>query len=275
MLRRDSHALGTYIAAASNASEKIYYSYFLDRQPRSVQSCNRKIFQQIRNYKDGAFIPDIWKSMLLAIGVENYATEQGMLRVNRSLSDLKPYVLLCPESSSRNKCMEIALCEAVVRYVQSQDRVIKISVRGDHSFYTRQLRNLAAIAGIEILEQMTTDSFVSLVAGASGVIGCDSGSIHLAAACHVPSVCIAGCQEKGIFFPYQYENVLKDAREPVYVQSAGLDCENCSIRGQFTKLNRTCMKMVANGQSLYCIARMEEQAVLEKIAEMLESEFTT
>jgi ADP-heptose:LPS heptosyltransferase len=274
LLRRDAHILGMYVARLANAKEKLFYSYYLQQLSKKQQKINQKLFTDIKNYEFGDFIPSIWKAMLLKIGVKEYATCQGRL-----IEKIPPkiggggYILLSPEASSRSRSLEIELCDDIIGYLQEKTRdTIKITARGDDRSYLEKLRSLAKRRDVELLDYLTMEELFLEVSQAKALIGCDSGTLHLAAAWNVPSICIAGRQETGIFVPYQYEEKRQDEHEPLFIQMEKLSCENCAKKGAFANLNSACSKRVSRGSSMYCISQIDMERVKRAVDRILGGE---
>jgi heptosyltransferase-1 len=67
--------------------------------------------------------------------------------------------------------------------------------------HARSRRIAAALANARVAERQPLDRMAALIAGASFVVGVDTGLIHLAAALGVPLVAIFAASEPGLTGP--------------------------------------------------------------------------
>ena len=95
-----------------------------------------------------------------------------------------------------------------------------------------------------LINQTSLKELISLISKATFVIGNDSSAVHIAAACHVPSICIAPGAHLGRFIPYP-DNLPFKQYSPRVVNHT-LDCYGCNyICIRPILLNYECVRLVS------------------------------
>lgn len=126
---------------------------------------------------------------------------------------------------------------------------------------------------VEIQKEMKLSKAVTIFAGehdicqsfelirhADLVFGNDTGAIHIAAVCRIPSVAIVVGREMGRFFPYEVEESTGNEVYPIPV-FASMPCAGCLLEE-----NRVCAITRRDPERLPCIDKIsveQVQAALE------------
>lgn len=112
--------------------------------------------------------------------------------------------------------------------------------------------------------------WASIIQHASFVLSNDSATLHIAAAACVPSICISGLYDKGLFFPYVVDELLETERLPEIAMLDNLPCERCRTRSYFFGTGNTkCQKRIKHGDCAECIDAITVDQVKEKIDALL------
>lgn len=107
---------------------------------------------------------------------------------------------------------------------------------------------------------------VEAIRGANLVFGNDTGAIHIAAACHVPSVAITADREIGRFLPYEIEAPQPQDVPPVCIHG-GLSCRGCLPNGW-----KECPVTKDKMGLLPCIEVISVEAVCQVLKKVLRGE---
>lgn len=115
--------------------------------------------------------------------------------------------------------------------------------------------------------QTSMNEWVDLIQNAEFVIGNDSASIHIAAACKIPSICLCGSYDKNQFFPYVVEE--ESTVLPIVIRK-NMPCEYCRAKGKYFGYgNKKCQKYIRENTSSLCIAKISVTDVIGEIDNLL------
>lgn len=103
---------------------------------------------------------------------------------------------------------------------------------------------------------------IHLLNGSLMAIGNDTGAMHIAAACRVPSVVLMGDNELGRFFPYECE---KKEMLPLWVVDANLECKGCNAMKDVP-----CKYPFGKRGTYYCITSITVEKCMEAVNQCLE-----
>jgi heptosyltransferase-1 len=137
----------------------------------------------------------------LALGyVPDGSTEFGLSREAMRETSAAPYGILFHASARAEKEWPEAAWIALGRVLAARGHSLLLPW-GNEAEHARSKRIAAQIANARIPERQPLDRTAALIAGASFVIGVDTGLIHLAAALGVPLVAIFTASEPGLTGP--------------------------------------------------------------------------
>lgn len=265
LLMRDSNPLGFRIAGLVRASKSMYYSYDVDRRNKVDLLMAKKYFKDVRNFDDNIFIPNIWKEMLKNIGINDYQPKIAKIHdkenVDKAWLPSKEYILVCPEGSNTNKNFTISQCENIIDYLNekySYDVVFCTNAR-DENYTIKLEKMLSEKKVVSYINRTNFGQFVTLVANARMMIGCDSGSIHLAAALEIEGIYLGGYWDESYFLPYNYEdeNSRKMSPRGVYVRKKP-ECMYCGVLSDKVELEKykKCRTQIEKGLPFDCISEI-------------------
>ena len=122
----------------------------------------------------------------------------------------------------------------------------------------------------KVIDRIGKTSFpewISLIQHSVLTIGNDSASIHIAAACRVPSICLVGLYDKNQFFPYSMEDINGKKVLPKAIMSKA-NCEYCRTIHYFAGYgNNRCKRQIKSGKAALCISNISVLEVLKVIDE--------
>jgi len=115
----------------------------------------------------------------------------------------------------------------------------------------RAERIAAAGPAVEVLPRMQLGELAALIASASGVVGVDTGLVHLAAALGTPCITLYGATDPGLI------GTLGEAQEHLQVQFACAPCQSkkCTFGG-VSAVHPACYETLGPGRVLDRLRRM-------------------
>jgi ADP-heptose:LPS heptosyltransferase len=181
-------------------------------------------------------------------------------RSDSRISDMDPYYVLVPGAGSALRFWPPD------RFVLVVDRLYKATgwtgvVCGGPGEWEIG-RIIMASANAPLINRIGTTSLnalVEIVAGASLLIGNETGAVHIAASVGTPSVCIAGGGHYGRFVPYP--PVINSKRARPRIVTHRMPCFNCDWN---------CSYRPARGQPAPCVAGVAEEDVWREVERVLQ-----
>lgn len=123
---------------------------------------------------------------------------------------------------------------------------------------------------VNVLGKTNFNQWIEIIRNSYIVIGCDSASIHIAAATNTYSICILGGMDNNLIYPYKLDKIGENEYLPVCVTCDKLQCFGCRrISGKYGDKNYECTKLIKNKQSILCIKNITVEQVWHKIEEIL------
>jgi len=137
----------------------------------------------------------------LALGyAPNGAVDFGLSRKDIAATTASPYAILLHATARPEKEWPEASWTALGRALAGRGGSLLLPW-GSKAEHARSTRIAAAVPNARVPETQALDRMAALIAGASFVIGVDTGLIHLAAALGVPLVAIFAGSEPGLTGP--------------------------------------------------------------------------
>ena len=265
IILRDSNPLGFRIAGTLEGEHRMYYSYDVRTRNKIEKKLAYKIFNEIVEYDVDTFIPNIWKDILKKVGVSDYETEVGKISVdkidiekNREIIPQKEYVLFCPEASTRSRSIDIERCNQIIILLKKYSRTVIVSTNARDLEYTEDLAKvIKENEVVPYLGNTNFEEFVALVSEAKMMIGCDSGSVHLAAGLAVPCIVLTGYWDSIHFFPYVMDRVMDENAIPTCIYPEPKPaCAYCGERGCLHETIE-CRERIREKLSVKCLADID------------------
>ncbi len=277
VLMRDSNPAAFRLVSLFNKQDAFYYSYDANRNSKINAAFAQKYFTEIMNIENIYFIPQIWKLLLKRIGITDYVTALGHIRALEKVSiSNKPYIVISPEASTTDRNLTKEQCVFLVNFLRKKypQYNIVVSSNANDKQYTLFLRELIRQHGlIDCIGNTTMQQYISVIAGAKLVIGCDSGTIHLSAALGIQSICYKGYWDRPYFLPYQYDVKDNDDRYPhvLYARKKPL-CAYCGTRSVSKHLKEyiECQHLRNQQRPFYCLANIDIKDIETAIVQCLD-----
>lgn len=178
------------------------------------------------------------------------------------------YCVIAPISSRYEKEWDLFnYVEIVNNIVERGYKVyicgMKIEEKKISEFY-KKIRNSSYV--INKLGKTDFKEWISMIRNAKLVIGCDSASIHIAAATNTPSVCINSGMDYNLMYPYQLDKIIPGQFLPQTVSCNVLKCFGCRrIGGKYGYGNKKCANLIKKGEPMLCIQNITVEDVWSKI----------
>lgn len=172
----------------------------------------------------------------------------------------RPYCLIALSSTDERKIWEL---EKVCEVIDNIPEKYSVALTGYGKVDEQRadyIRNHVK-AGTKILDYVGKTSIFELfqlVAGSSFVLGNDSSTVHIAAACHVPSICYMTGATYNSFLPYP--ETMDDRIYHPRVVVKDMDCFGCWYH---------CIKPYAGMGPLMCLKEVTVPMVLKELNTLL------
>jgi len=184
----------------------------------------------------------------------------------KGIAAMRPYIVIYPGGSWKEKCWAPTRFATVCDWIVERTKK-KLFLCGGADDYD---------AAKKVKEAMKHYDAVTIYAGehdicqsaevirhADFVFGNDTGAIHIAAVCRVPSAAIVVGREFGRFFPYGVERRMGDERFPVSI-FASMPCLGCFLEGE-----QVCHNLRSDPERLPCIDEISIEQVLSVLENCL------
>lgn len=278
IILRDGNPLGFLIAGTLEGEHRMYYSYDINMKKKVQKKLAYKIFNEIVEYDVDTFIPNIWKDILKKVGGGmDYITEVGRISVSkddiikyRNIIPEREYVLFCPEASIRSKSIDIERCNQIIRLLKKYNKMVVVSTNARDLRYTEELEKIVRENEVvSYLGNTNFEEFVSLVSQSRMMIGCDSGSVHLAAGLAVPCIVLTGYWDSIHFFPYVMDRVADKNTIPICIYPEPKpDCAYCRERGCLHETPE-CRESIREKFAVKCLADIDIKKISAEIDRIL------
>lgn len=235
------------------ADEKIFYGFKMGNSDFFDRFQIKHVFDKYVCFPEDTFYMDIIRKIVTDIGVDFYKTEIFKANIKNLPRMTKEYVLLCPEASCVERSLNPAFCDMIVNRLKKEyETEILISISGRNEDYSKEIFNIASSNNIKaFIGNTTIERLFEIVSSSKLVIGCDSGTVHVAAACQVKSICIKGHWQTGYFQPYKLDECSEYV--PCVIYGKEYDCSYCEERGE-QMCNPQCRSLVSDGKSYLCLS---------------------
>ena len=185
---------------------------------------------------------------------------------------MKKYCIIGIGSSLSEKIWYMKRFAQIIRYI-TMHTVLDIYICGDSNEKDLQeeiKQYLKYNERVKFLVGKTTmTEWVNLIQHARFVIGNDSATVHIAAACNVPSICLCGSYDKNQFFPYVVEcpsNTL-----PIVIRKK-MNCGYCRVKGNHIGAgNWKCRQHIRKRKKALCIDQISVADVINEINKLVSS----
>lgn len=184
--------------------------------------------------------------------------------IERLIAD--EYILVAPIASCADKSLSRNQITKIVEFLlKNTEQEIVLTANEDKRDYFQELidefkdNRLKNYAGKTSFSQ-----YIQLVSDANFLIGCDSGSVHLAASLNTQSIALCG-QWSGAYLPYKgVENQYASPR--CFFSGETMKCQFCmSNKGGICSSNTECYEIVQQGHSRLCLEDVVLDGVFDDI----------
>lgn len=182
------------------------------------------------------------------------------------LPEGKQYVCVCPGASAANKCWPADRYANVVDYIVDK-MDIDIIFSGGKNDMMGSADIISRMKHKDRVQDLTGKTsiaeWLSVIQQAVFVLTNESGSVHIAASSHVPSVCIGEQKFSDKWLPYRPEQLRDNETIPLVVRGRKLECAFCA-RDSF-KWSEECWECYKKHGIVKCVFEVEEEDVKRAI----------
>lgn len=183
---------------------------------------------------------------------------------------LGEYYALVPSTSSVLRNCSPRDLKHVINYMNSVRPEYSCVLLGGNS--EKDLCNYIAdicsnVSVVNLAGKTDYMEYIDVIRKAKFVFSGDTSAVHIAFACNVPSVCVAGGWEYGRFLPYEIEEKVENIAKHEFVVCK-MECFQCD----HVKYSDECKLSQKINNKYACIQNIEKDSIIEKIAIILENE---
>lgn len=213
-----------------------------------------------------------YAEMLRQLGLKDYQSKIALLpKMQNSFAGLpENYVVVCPGASVDNKCWPSSRYAEVIDHIVEKynKQVVLCGGKNDQKVSAEivaQVRNSQAVH--DITGQTTLEEWIATIQNAEFALTNESGSIHIAASCRVPSVCIGEQKYGDKWLPYRPEYVRPEDCMPIMVRGKKLDCFFCAARN--FQRSESCKECYQKNGVIQCVYEVTAQMIMDAVDSML------
>lgn len=270
---RENSAIENVFIHAIPAKRKVIYRSF------EILYSNRSESRISRNTYTDDWKPDhdmdqisCYADMIRRYGNIKYRSRISTLPSVKTaqLIEEKRYVCVCPGASAANKCWPSDRYASVVDYIVDKLNIDVIFSGGKNDMkgstdIISQMRNKDRV--IDLTGKTTLSDWISVIQHSVFVLTNESGSVHIAASSHVPSVCIGEQKFSDKWLPYRPEVLRDNDKIPIVVRGEKLDCSFC-VKNAF-KRSTECEKCYREHGIVKCVYDVKEEDVKRAVDQVI------
>lgn len=239
------------------------------KEKLGIQTNRKKFFHHDNYYTSLCHIPEGLHEMeATEVFMRKYITPSyihGLADFTKlddanGFSFAKPYCLIAVSSTDERKIWELEkVCEVINNIPKKFAVALTGYGRGDEQradYIKNHTKSGAKI--LDYVNKTTIIELVKLVAGSSFVLGNDSSTVHIAAACRVPSICYMTGATYDEFLPYPQSMANQFYHPRVVVKKK--DCFGCWYR---------CSKPYDGTGPLQCLKEVTAPMVIKELNYLL------
>lgn len=264
----------------NNAIENVFLHAIPAKEKYTYRSYKIKYINKIGKYFSENTYSTIWADddnkdqiscyadMLRRLGVKEYKSKLVRFpKIKGSINNIPTqYIVLCPGASVGNKCWPVERFVSVVDYLYEKMGLPIVLCGGNNDVpISEKIKNGSRYCDYihDITGKTSISEWIYIIQNALFVFTNESGSVHIAAACAVPSICIGEQKYSDKWLPYRLEEKRNDDVFPIVVRGKKLDCDFCASRSfVFSKSCRECFN--TNGV-VECVYSVTEHMIFEAI----------
>lgn len=266
---RENNAIENVFLHAIPAKEKYTYrSYRIQYTNIIGRFFSRNTYSTIWTDNDEKDQISCYADMLCKLGIKGYKSKLVRLPKIKALIKNIPekYIAICPGASVENKCWPVERFVSVTNYLYEKTGIPIVLCGGNSdTIISEKIKNKCKYQNYvyDITGKTTINEWIYVLQNALFVFTNESGSIHIAAASAVPSICIGEQKYSNKWLPYRLEEIREDDVFPIVVRGKKLKCDFCASRSfAFTKSCKDCFNK--NGV-VECVYSVTESMIFEAI----------
>ncbi|EKQ56972.1 MULTISPECIES: ADP-heptose--LPS heptosyltransferase [unclassified Clostridium] len=262
-------------AAIVSMNIKGTHKYTLD-YPIKIQSILKSVIYSLA-YNNRIQVSENCTIIKAMTEVINYFSEEHILahmpqisiKTNeKTINTKEPYCVIAPVSSRYEKEWELSNYANIINKLVDKGYFIYLcgtNVANDklESLMSNVINRKKVI---NLLCKTGFKEWIELILNAKLLVGCDSASIHIAAATNTPSICILGGMDYNLIYPYQLDEIFEGQYIPDCVICEPKECFGCRRRSdKYGFGNIECINKIKLGKSIMCIEHITVDQVWNRV----------
>ena len=223
-----------------------------------------------------------YSELMKAIGITDYISRIGRLKISPSKSIDNPYFVLVPGAMEDARRWEPDKYVELVRYIVEKQHIACIIVGTTNEqtigcYIENRIHELHKnVRVINMTGKTEIHELINVLSGAEFIIGNDTGTIHIGAALGIQTFAITTYKDPEVYLPYKVDKLRDDDKLPVVLRLAEVpECMGChlytigGVSQKMKRLNENCYKSVIKGGPYYCIGKLSVEETENTISEFL------
>lgn len=222
-----------------------------------------------------------YKELLRRLGISDYQISIGKIE-KVDLDNLKystfgiinNYCVIVPGAQEKARRWETDKYRACISHILNCSELQIVILGSKDEIYLGEILKCNYKNNFRVLNligKTTIGDLIGILSGAQFVFGNDTGTIHIAAAVGVPSICLVTYKDIGRYHPYYVDTVQGDKAIPVGIWCLEKpNCAGCNINSEAKDKeiiwpNSLCRNNVKNGKPFMCLSNITIEQVVEQI----------
>lgn len=273
-VRENSVIENVYLYAVPANRKTIYRSFEIIYSNKLANSFSVRTYTD--DWRPGHDMDQIscYADMIRKYGNSEYRSQISELPLvgNNVFPEGKKYVCVCPGASAANKCWPADRYASVVDYIISKTGMDIVFSGGKSDIKeSNEITSLMKYKDrvTDLTGKTSISEWIAVIQQATFVLANESGSVHIAASSHVPSVCIGEQKFSDKWLPYRPERIRKNDVNPIVVRGEKLECAFCA-RNSF-KWSDECQECYRKHGIVKCVYEVKEDDVKSAVDQVIQA----
>lgn len=257
-----------YLHAIPAAEKYTYRSYDIKYANRLGSFFAKHTYTTIWTDRENKDQISCYADMVRLLGHKEYQSKiRRFPYMNEKVEGIPDnYIAICPGASVDNKCWPVERFINVINHIiKNVDYFIVLCGGKNDVMIAETICNnvISPKKVFNVTGKTSIKQWITVLQNAKFVLTNESGSIHIAASCGVPSICIGEQKYGNKWLPYRVEYIRNDDRFPTVVRGPKLSCEFCAATS-FT-FDDVCKKCYQKHGVVRCVYEVTEEMIISEV----------
>ena len=257
-----------YLHAIPAVKKYTYRSYQIRYVNRMGSFFSKHTYTTIWTDQENKDQISCYADMVRLLGHKNYKSKIRRFPYFTDKMEGLPddYVAICPGASIDNKCWPVERYINVINHILecTNTHIVICGGKNDISIAKKICNKIQTPSKVfDLTGQTSIEQWITILQNAIFVLTNESGSIHIAASCGVPSICIGEQKYSNKWLPYRVEYVRDDDCFPTVVRGPILSCEFCAA--VCFSYDEECKKCYHEHGVVRCVYEVTEEKIISEV----------